>query len=91
VCVCWVVTSDFFFHNIHFFYLTVYTISLINHDLYVAFTYCNYLLSQLGFDTFAQEYLEILKRENVDASRVRIQSDKHSGVAHITVAENGTF
>jgi len=50
-----------------------------------------YLLSQLGFDTFAQEYLEILKRENVDASRVRIQSDKHSGVAHIVVAENGTF
>jgi len=95
VCVCWVVTSafDFFFHNIHFFYLTVavYTISLINHDLYVALTYCDYFLSQLGFDTFAQEYLEIFKRENVDASRVRIQSDKHSGVAHITVAENGTF
>ncbi|XP_011875662.1 PREDICTED: ribokinase-like [Vollenhovia emeryi] len=47
------------------------------------------LIASLGSDTFAQEYLEILRRENVDASRVRIQSDKHSGVAHITVAESG--
>lgn len=58
------------------------------HFTYVAISY---LLSQLGSDMFAQEYLEILKRENVDASRVRIQSDKHSGVAHIIVAESGTF
>lgn len=45
----------------------------------------------MGCDTFAQEYLEILKGENVDASCVKIQNDKHSGVAHITVTENGTF
>lgn len=50
-----------------------------------------FLISQLGSDTFAQEYLEILKKENVDASHVRIQSDKHSGIAHIVVAEDGTF
>lgn len=59
--------------------------------LYVTCVAIPYLLSQLGSDTFAQEYLEILNRENVDASRVKIQNDKHSGVAHITVAENGTF
>ncbi|XP_011687247.1 PREDICTED: ribokinase-like [Wasmannia auropunctata] len=47
------------------------------------------LIASLGFDTFAQEYLEIFKRENIDASRVKIQSDKHSGIAHIIVAENG--
>ncbi|KAL6260084.1 hypothetical protein P5V15_007623 [Pogonomyrmex californicus] len=47
------------------------------------------LVASLGYDTFAQEYLEILKKENVDASQVRIQNDKHSGIAHITVAENG--
>ncbi|XP_018402164.1 PREDICTED: ribokinase-like [Cyphomyrmex costatus] len=47
------------------------------------------LIASLGSDTYAQEYLEILRKENVDASRVKIQSDKQSGVAHITVAENG--
>ncbi|KAL0106007.1 hypothetical protein PUN28_016018 [Cardiocondyla obscurior] len=47
------------------------------------------LIASLGSDTFAQEYLEILKKEYIDASRVKIQSGKHSGAAHITVAENG--
>ncbi|XP_024886355.1 ribokinase-like [Temnothorax curvispinosus] len=47
------------------------------------------LIASLGSDPFAQEYLEIFRKENVDASRVKIQSDKHSGVAHIVVAENG--
>ncbi|EFN80282.1 ribokinase isoform X2 [Harpegnathos saltator] len=47
------------------------------------------LVASLGSDMFAQEYLEILKKENVDTSHVRIQKDKHSGVAHITVAEDG--
>lgn len=50
-----------------------------------------YLITQLGSDTFAQEYLEILRKENVDISHVKIQKDKHSGIAHITVAENGMF
>ncbi|XP_032677750.1 ribokinase-like [Odontomachus brunneus] len=47
------------------------------------------LVASLGSDTFAQEYLKILKRENVDTSHVKIEKDKHSGIAHITVAENG--
>ncbi|XP_011163536.1 ribokinase [Solenopsis invicta] len=47
------------------------------------------LIASLGSDTFAQEYLKILRKENIDASCVKIQSDKHSGVAHIVVAENG--
>ncbi|XP_018051935.1 PREDICTED: ribokinase-like isoform X3 [Atta colombica] len=47
------------------------------------------LIASLGSDMFAQEYLEILRKENVDVSHVKIQSDKQSGVAHITVAENG--
>ncbi|XP_070171571.1 ribokinase [Polyergus mexicanus] len=47
------------------------------------------LIASLGSDMFAQEYLEILRKENVDISHVKIQKDKHSGIAHITVAENG--
>ncbi|KAK2576297.1 hypothetical protein KPH14_005662 [Odynerus spinipes] len=47
------------------------------------------LVASLGSDSFAQDYLEILKKENVNASYIQIQKDKHSGVAHITVAENG--
>lgn len=49
------------------------------------------LITQLGSDSFAQEYLEILKKENVDVSHVKIQKDKHSGIAHIIVTEDGTF
>lgn len=60
----------------------------IIHLFYIVFFY---LLSQLGSDSFAQEYLEILKKENVDASYVKIQKDKHSGIAHITVTEDGMF
>jgi len=45
----------------------------------------------LGSDIFAQEYLEILKKEKIDASHVKIQNDKHSGIALITVTEDGTF
>lgn len=33
----------------------------------------------------------ILKEENIDTSHVNIEKDKHSGIAHITVAENGMF
>ncbi|GAB1866863.1 Ribokinase [Camponotus japonicus] len=47
------------------------------------------LIASLGSDIFAQEYLEILKKEKVDASHVKIQNDKHSGIALITVTEDG--
>lgn len=47
------------------------------------------LVASLGSDTFGQNYLEVLKKENVNASYVQIQKDKQSGIAHITVAENG--
>ncbi|EFN66436.1 Ribokinase [Camponotus floridanus] len=47
------------------------------------------LIASLGSESFAQEYLEILKKENVDTSHVKIQKDKHSGIAHITVTEDG--
>ncbi|EZA52835.1 Ribokinase [Ooceraea biroi] len=47
------------------------------------------LVASLGHDVFAKEYLEIFKKEHVDASHVKIQNDKHSGIAHITVAEDG--
>ncbi|XP_020296651.1 ribokinase-like [Pseudomyrmex gracilis] len=47
------------------------------------------LIASLGYDTFAQKYLEILKEEKVNTSHVKIQNDKHSGTAHITVTEDG--
>ncbi|KAF3420185.1 hypothetical protein E2986_05712 [Frieseomelitta varia] len=43
---------------------------------------------RLGSDIYGQEYLKIFKEENIDAY-VQIQPNHHSGIAHITVAENG--
>lgn len=62
---------------------------LYYHILYCTFLHFIFFLSQLGSDAFAQEYLEILRKENVDVSHVNIQKDKQSGIAHITVAEDG--
>ncbi|XP_068967607.1 ribokinase [Bombus flavifrons] len=47
------------------------------------------IVASLGSDTYAQEYLKIFKEENIDVSHVQIQPNQHSGIAHITVAENG--
>ncbi|CAL7943195.1 unnamed protein product [Xylocopa violacea] len=47
------------------------------------------IIASLGSDTYAQEYLKIFKKENIDVSHVQIQENQHSGIAHITVAENG--
>ncbi|XP_054013865.1 ribokinase-like isoform X1 [Hylaeus anthracinus] len=47
------------------------------------------MVASLGSDTYAQEYLKIFKKENIDTSHVHIQKDQHSGIAHITVADNG--
>lgn len=47
------------------------------------------LIASLGSDIYGKEYLEILNKENVDTSHMQTQLDKQSGIAHITVAENG--
>ncbi|XP_076639188.1 ribokinase isoform X1 [Colletes latitarsis] len=47
------------------------------------------MVASLGSDTYAQEYLKIFKKENIDISHIQIQEDQHSGIAHITVADNG--
>nr|XP_034189816.1 ribokinase-like [Osmia lignaria] len=47
------------------------------------------IVASLGCDIYAQEYLKIFKKENIDASHVQIQPNQHSGIAHITVADNG--
>ncbi|KAH0944763.1 hypothetical protein HN011_004092 [Eciton burchellii] len=47
------------------------------------------LVASLGYDTFAQEYLKILRKEGLNVSHVKIQSDKFSGIAQITVTEAG--
>ncbi|XP_012149118.1 ribokinase isoform X3 [Megachile rotundata] len=47
------------------------------------------MVASLGNDIYAQEYLKIFKKENIDASHVQIQPNQHSGIAHITVADNG--
>lgn len=47
------------------------------------------LVASLGSDVYAQEYVEILRKEKVDVSHVRLQNDRQSGIAHITVTETG--
>ena len=47
------------------------------------------IVASLGSDTYAQEYLKIFKKEKVDVSHVQIQENQHSGIAHITVSDNG--
>lgn len=47
------------------------------------------MVASLGNDIYAQEYLKIFKKENIDASHVQVQPNQHSGIAHITVADNG--
>ncbi|XP_031843805.1 ribokinase [Nomia melanderi] len=47
------------------------------------------IVACLGSDTYAQEYLKIFKQENVNVSHIHIQENQHSGIAHITVADNG--
>ncbi|XP_076662309.1 ribokinase [Halictus rubicundus] len=47
------------------------------------------IVACLGSDTYAQEYLKIFEKENVDTSHIQIQENQHSGIAHITVADNG--
>lgn len=54
--------------------------------------FCSNKLSiQLGSDIYAQEYLKIFEKENIDSSQVQIQANTHSGIAHITVTENGEY
>ncbi|XP_076247757.1 ribokinase isoform X2 [Calliopsis andreniformis] len=48
------------------------------------------IVASLGSDIYAQEYLKIFKEENIDVSHVQIQNNQHSGIAHITVADNGS-
>ncbi|KZC07401.1 PREDICTED: ribokinase-like [Dufourea novaeangliae] len=47
------------------------------------------IVASLGSDVYAQEYLKIFKKENVNVAHVQIQENQHSGIAHITVADNG--
>lgn len=47
------------------------------------------IVASLGSDIYAQQYLKIFKEENIDVSHVQIQENQHSGIAHITVADNG--
>ncbi|XP_078039823.1 ribokinase [Augochlora pura] len=47
------------------------------------------MVACLGSDIYAQEYLKIFEKENVNINHVQIQKDQHSGVAHIIVDDNG--
>ncbi|XP_043493353.1 ribokinase-like isoform X1 [Polistes fuscatus] len=47
------------------------------------------LISSLGCDFFAKNYLDALKELNVDISFIRVHESAESGKAHITVAKNG--
>ncbi|XP_048507800.1 bifunctional ribokinase/ribose-5-phosphate isomerase A-like [Athalia rosae] len=47
------------------------------------------LIASLGADSFGREYLEKLKLENVDISKVHLRDGIHSGIAQITVTDSG--
>ncbi|XP_058789808.1 ribokinase-like [Phymastichus coffea] len=47
------------------------------------------LIGSLGSDSLGQEYLENLKRENIDLTHVKIKSNSDTGIAQIMVTETG--
>lgn len=47
------------------------------------------VLFQLGNDSFGQEFLDSLKNNKINTDHVHITKDVSSGMAQITVAENG--
>ena len=47
------------------------------------------VLFQLGDDSFGQDYLGTLKNNRINTDHVHITKDVSSGMAQITVAENG--
>jgi ribokinase len=46
-------------------------------------------LASIGNDSFGSKSLEILKKEGIDISRIRIQEQEPSGVAMINVSDSG--
>ncbi|XP_024938599.1 ribokinase isoform X2 [Cephus cinctus] len=47
------------------------------------------MVAALGSDVFGNEYLQRLKLEDVNVSHVTLKKNIHSGIAQITVANNG--
>ncbi|XP_017882124.1 ribokinase-like [Ceratina calcarata] len=47
------------------------------------------IVACLGYDIYAQEYLKIFKKLNIDTTNISIVEDQHSGIANIIVADNG--
>jgi len=47
------------------------------------------ILFQLGNDSFGQDFLVSLKNDKINTDHVHITKDVSSGLAQITVAENG--
>ncbi|XP_063976890.1 ribokinase-like [Diachasmimorpha longicaudata] len=47
------------------------------------------IVASLGSDIFGKEYLDILKSNGVNTQHVKVRENVTSGIAHITVAENG--
>ncbi|CAB0009845.1 unnamed protein product [Nesidiocoris tenuis] len=43
----------------------------------------------LGNDVFGLKYLEHLKGAGIDVKHVKLSEERHSGIAQITVTENG--
>ncbi|BES93015.1 ribokinase [Nesidiocoris tenuis] len=47
------------------------------------------LVAALGNDVFGLKYLEHLKGAGIDVKHVKLSEERHSGIAQITVTENG--
>ncbi|XP_011310075.1 ribokinase [Fopius arisanus] len=47
------------------------------------------LVASLGSDIFGEEYLDLLKSHDINTNHVKLRENVSSGIAHITVAENG--
>lgn len=62
-------------------YLIQFLILLFKITIYLSF--------KLGSDSLGLDYLNKLKKENVDVSYVKLRENTHTGVAHISVSETG--
>lgn len=47
------------------------------------------MIGQLGDDHFGEEYLSLLKKENIDTDSIKIIENAKTGVANILVETNG--
>lgn len=89
LCKSWVLEAG---HGININFQNSHFIEA-NKRLPISQLYCKFLIAvvhfQLGNDVFGLKYLEHLKGAGIDVKHVKLSEERHSGIAQITVTENG--